>query len=361
MLALRRGAGEQPVVADAMETLGQDVEQEAPDELVGAERHCAIPRLPVAAVILVAEGHAALVESDEPAVRDGDAMGVAGEIGEHRFGPGEGRLGVDEPVLPLAAARDARRRRLGAAGPRSRQRTRAGPPRGRRRAPVRKSRRNRRESTRTGSRKPGRQRTQRVPSSDIPPPGTIIWTCGWWVIAEPQLWSTAVAPMRAPRCLGIGGDREQRLGRRAEQQVVDHRLVLVSDGADLGRQREDEVEIADRQQIGRAGGEPVPRRRCALASCGQWRLRHELYAIRLWPQSSQRSTCPPSAAERHFSIADITWSCPGSHARHWLGASRPHGDERCLRPPASGGARPPATPRVAVSRRSRVRAGRAGW
>src|SRR5438270_4568617 len=52
------------------------------------------------------------------------------------------------------------------------------------------------------SRKPGSQRTQRVPSSDIPPPGTIMRTCGWWVIAEPQLWSTAVAPMRAPRCLG---------------------------------------------------------------------------------------------------------------------------------------------------------------
>src|SRR6516225_3990110 len=30
--------------------------------------------------------------------------------------------------------------------------------------------------------------------------------------------------------------------------------------------------------------------------------------MRLWPQSSQRSTCPPSAAERHCSIADITWS-----------------------------------------------------
>src|SRR6516162_3502358 len=36
--------------------------------------------------------------------------------------------------------------------------------------------RNRRESTGTGRRKPGLQRTQRVPSSDIPPPGTIIWT-----------------------------------------------------------------------------------------------------------------------------------------------------------------------------------------
>jgi len=30
---------------------------------------------------------------------------------------------------------------------------------------------------------------------------------------------------------GIGGDREQRLGCRAEQQVVDDRLVLVGDRA----------------------------------------------------------------------------------------------------------------------------------
>ena len=49
------------------------------------------------------------------------------------------------------------------------------------------------------------QRTQRVPSSDIPPPGTIIWTCGWWVIAEPQLWSTAVMPIWRPDA----GDRRR--------------------------------------------------------------------------------------------------------------------------------------------------------
>jgi hypothetical protein len=60
---------------------------------------------------------------------------------------------------------------------------------------------------------------------------------------------------------GIGGDREQCLGGGAEQQVVDHRLVLVSDRSDLGGQREDQVEVADRQQIGLAGGEPVSRRR----------------------------------------------------------------------------------------------------
>ena len=64
--------------------------------------------------------------------------------------------------------------------------------------------------------------------------------------------------------LGVGGDREQRFGGRAEQQVVDDRLVLVGDRGDLGRQREDHVEIADRQQVGLAGREPILRRR-ALA------------------------------------------------------------------------------------------------
>src|SRR3954465_13461162 len=93
-------AGEQPIVADAVEPLGQDVKQETPDELVGGERHPAIACPPVAAVILVAEGDAAVVESEEAAVRDRDAVGVTGEIGEHRLRPGEGRLGVDEPVLP---------------------------------------------------------------------------------------------------------------------------------------------------------------------------------------------------------------------------------------------------------------------
>jgi hypothetical protein len=64
------------------------------------ERHRAVSRLPVAAVVLVAEGHTARAEVEQAAVRDGDAVGVAGEIGELRLRPGEGRLGVDEPVLP---------------------------------------------------------------------------------------------------------------------------------------------------------------------------------------------------------------------------------------------------------------------
>ena len=57
--------------------------------------------------------------------------------------------------------------------------------------------------------------------------------------------------------LGIGGDRAQRLGRGLEQDGVDRRLVLEGDLGDLGRQREDDVEVGDRQQLGLPRGEPV--------------------------------------------------------------------------------------------------------
>src|SRR3954471_15901586 len=49
-IGLAAAAGEQPIVADAVEPLGQDVKQETPDELVGGERHRAIACPPVAAV-----------------------------------------------------------------------------------------------------------------------------------------------------------------------------------------------------------------------------------------------------------------------------------------------------------------------
>ena len=40
-----------------------------------------------------------LVECDQPTVRDGDAVGVSRQIGEHRFRPGERWLGIDDPTL----------------------------------------------------------------------------------------------------------------------------------------------------------------------------------------------------------------------------------------------------------------------
>jgi hypothetical protein len=53
------------------------VVQEAPDEFVGRQRHRAVPRRSVAAVVLEAEGEATVIEANQSVVRDGDAVGVA--------------------------------------------------------------------------------------------------------------------------------------------------------------------------------------------------------------------------------------------------------------------------------------------
>jgi len=77
---------------DAVKAAWQDMEQEAADELVRRERHDALPLGTIAAVVLVAEGDAGLVERNQTPVRDGDPVGIAREIGEHGLGAGERRL-----------------------------------------------------------------------------------------------------------------------------------------------------------------------------------------------------------------------------------------------------------------------------
>src|SRR5215813_12013516 len=242
-----------------MKPLWQNVEQEAPDELVGAERHCAVPRLP-AAVILVTEGHAALVESNEASVRDGDAMGVAGEIGEHCFWPGEGRLGVDKPFLALEWCEmcgeglatmqvvDLAKEREPACRVGVGERRQEQPPEqaGQHRHWQEKAR-----LAAHPARAVERYPTTRHNDMDV----RMVGHCR----APAVEYGSGANP--GTEVLGIGGDREQRFGCRAEQQVVDDRLVLIGDWSDLGGQREDHVEIADRQQIGLASSEPVLRRR----------------------------------------------------------------------------------------------------
>src|SRR5206468_3331762 len=96
--------GEQAVVADAVEAAGQDVDEEATDELVAGQRHDLHALASLGAVVLPPEDDTVVVAGDEAAVGDGDAMGVAAEIGEHRLRPGEGSLGIDDP-LDLAQRR----------------------------------------------------------------------------------------------------------------------------------------------------------------------------------------------------------------------------------------------------------------
>lgn len=63
------------------------------------------------------------------------------------------------------------------------------------------------------------------------------------------------------KMLRIGGVLRQGLSCRLEQEVVDGSLVLEGDRRDLGGQREDDVEVSDRQEVGLALREPVAGRR----------------------------------------------------------------------------------------------------
>ena len=92
-------ASEQAIMADAVEPTRQDMEQEAADELVGGKRHDALAISTVATIVLVAEGNSGFVGGDKAAVRDGDPVSIARQVGEHRLGSGEGRLGIDHPAL----------------------------------------------------------------------------------------------------------------------------------------------------------------------------------------------------------------------------------------------------------------------
>jgi hypothetical protein len=74
------------------------MDQEPPDELVRLERHGLVAAGSLDPVVLVAERDAGCVGGDEAAVGDRDAVGVAGQIGQHVLRPGERPLAIDEPL-----------------------------------------------------------------------------------------------------------------------------------------------------------------------------------------------------------------------------------------------------------------------
>src|SRR6202162_703866 len=85
-------------MADAMEARGQHVHQEAPDELVRRERHGFPAARTFDAIVLPAERHATVIGGDEPAIGDGDAMGIARQVGEYGLWSAERPLGIDHPI-----------------------------------------------------------------------------------------------------------------------------------------------------------------------------------------------------------------------------------------------------------------------
>ena len=90
----------QAVVADAMKAIRQDVEQKAAHELADRQSHGLALRGTVLAVILPAKADMVVVEIEQPAIGDGDTVGVARKISQDLDRACERTFGENDPDPP---------------------------------------------------------------------------------------------------------------------------------------------------------------------------------------------------------------------------------------------------------------------
>jgi len=81
------------------------VQHQPPQEFHGIERQSA--QAVAMLVVLITEGHLAILQSDEPMVRNGDAVGIAGSIFEDVLRILERLFGVDHPLLVTQRGEEA--------------------------------------------------------------------------------------------------------------------------------------------------------------------------------------------------------------------------------------------------------------
>jgi hypothetical protein len=80
-----------------MEAARWDMEHQPPQEFDGLKRRG--PQAVAALVILVTEGHLAVLQGDEPVIGEGHAMRITGQILQDMLGVLEGLLRIDHPLL----------------------------------------------------------------------------------------------------------------------------------------------------------------------------------------------------------------------------------------------------------------------
>jgi hypothetical protein len=97
--------GEEAVVANAVESVGQGVQQEAADELVGGKGHDL--GLAMMSIVPPLEGDFSVGDAEQTGVGDRDGVCVAAEIGQDLSGAAEWRLGVDHPLDASQVAQPA--------------------------------------------------------------------------------------------------------------------------------------------------------------------------------------------------------------------------------------------------------------
>ena len=86
---------QEPVIANAVESTGENVEEESPDELFGRENHNFL--LTVVAVVPPVELDLPVFDIHDSMIGNRDPVRVAADVIHHLLGSGEGRFGVDDP------------------------------------------------------------------------------------------------------------------------------------------------------------------------------------------------------------------------------------------------------------------------
>ena len=245
--------GHEAEVTNAMKAVGQHVQEKTANELVGREAHDLGGA--VGAVIFPGKSDVIVLDGDKTAVGDGDAMGLAAEIGEHAVRPAKRLLAIDHPVdAPHGRNVFVKARLVRQSGEITEEAQRAG---GEGRAEAVEEYPT--EQLRERLHGKEERRPRRDPASSIRretaagndamnvrmvgerlPPG----------VKDGEKADAGAQPAR------IGGKLRHGARRRRKQDGVDHGLVLKGDGGDGRRHGENDVEIGDIEKLGAARDEP---------------------------------------------------------------------------------------------------------
>ena len=241
-------------MADADEAVGNDVEQEATEELVDGEVQDLDPI--AVGVVAPAKADVSVGEVDQTVVGEGDAMGVATEIGEHMLGSGKRGLAVDDP------------RRLAQFGkPRSEGRwlSEGGQAVGEMSfTPIERP-------LQAGEIAPAEDLSQGADGKEERGPG---WNPACAVRGEGAAGDDTVdvnmlrkilAPRVeygrhahvAPEVTRIAPEAQEGGGRALKEQAIDQPRVTLRQRIERVGQREDDVEVGNGQDVAAAGDEPT--------------------------------------------------------------------------------------------------------
>jgi len=94
---------EESVIANAVESTGENVEEESPDELLRREGHGFL--LIVVTIVPPLELHLSVFDIQQSMVGNRDSVGVAAQAVHHLLRSGEGRFGVDDHFRSCSGSR----------------------------------------------------------------------------------------------------------------------------------------------------------------------------------------------------------------------------------------------------------------